>query len=42
MSRFSVASMLLAAFSFAAHGQVAEFSVSGGVSKLQNRDLAQV
>jgi opacity protein-like surface antigen len=33
--------MLLAAFSFAAHGQVAEFSVSGGVSKLQNRDLAQ-
>ena len=39
MSRFCVASLLLAAFSFAAHGQVAEFSVSGGVSKLQNKEL---
>ena len=40
MSRFCVAPLLLAAFSFAAHGQVAEFNVSGGVSKLQNKDLA--
>jgi opacity protein-like surface antigen len=39
MSRFCVASLLLAAFSFAAHGQVAEFSVSGGVSQLQNKEL---
>ncbi|HYP06501.1 MAG TPA: outer membrane beta-barrel protein [Bryobacteraceae bacterium] len=39
MSRFCVASTLLAAFSFAAHAQVAEFSVSGGVSRLQNKEL---
>ena len=41
MSRFCVASLLLAAFSFAAHGQVAEFNVSGGVSILRDKELTR-
>jgi opacity protein-like surface antigen len=41
MSRHYLAPLLLAAMSLTANAQVAEFTVSGGVSKLQNEDLGQ-
>lgn len=39
MSRFWMAPLILTAMSVGAHAQVAEFSVSGGVSNLQNSSL---
>jgi opacity protein-like surface antigen len=40
MSRLWMAPFILTAMSVSAHAQVAEFAVSGGVSKLQNGSLA--
>jgi opacity protein-like surface antigen len=41
MSRYYLAPLLLAAMSLTANAQVAEFGISGGVSKLQNKDIGQ-
>jgi opacity protein-like surface antigen len=42
MSRYSLAPLLLAAMSLTANAQVAEFNVSGGVSKLSNNEIGSV
>jgi opacity protein-like surface antigen len=41
MTRFWTAGLLLAASTFVAQAQVAEFGIGGGVSNLSNKDLGQ-